>query len=294
MKRILKLGIGAALSIALLAGCGAGNDTGDNGRNNDNAGTTSGEIVVITREDGSGTRGAFVELTGVEKDKTDNTTEEAVVQNKTDGVLTAVAGDESSIGYISLGSLNDTVKALKIDGSEASSETIKSKDYKISRPFNIAVKEDELSDLGKDFIDFIMSKQGQEVVAESYIPAVDDAPEYEAKEVEGNLTIAGSSSVTPVMEQLVEAYQKVNPAAKISVQQSDSSAGVQAVIDGIAEIGMASRNLKDSELKEVSNKEIALDGIAVIVNKNNSMDDISLDNLAKIYTGEILDWEEVK
>lgn len=290
MKRILKLGIGAALSVALLAGCGADNGADNNG----GEGAASGEIVVITREDGSGTRGAFVELTGVEKDKQDNTTEEAVVQNKTDGVLTAVAGDESAIGYISLGSLNDTVKALKIDGAEASSETIKSKDYKLARPFNIAIKEEELSDLGKDFIEFIMSKQGQEVVAGSYIPAIDDAPEFEAKEVEGNLTIAGSSSVTPVMEQLVEAYAKVNPAAKISVQQSDSSAGVQAVIDGIAEIGMASRDLKDSELKEVTNKEIALDGIAVIVNKNNALEDMSLENLANIYTGEILDWEDVK
>lgn len=290
MKRLLKVGLGITLSLSLLAGCGAnnGNESAQNGD------SPSGEIVVITREQGSGTRGAFVELTGIEKDDQDNTTEEAIVQNKTDGVLTSVAGDESSIGYISLGSVNDTIKTLKIDEVDATSENVKSGDYKISRPFNIVFKEDELSDIGKDFNNYIMSKQGQEIVASSYISVSDDAPEYTPSDISGDLTIAGSSSVTPIMEKLVEDYMTLNPNAKIAVQQSDSSAGIQAVTEGIAGIGMVSRDLKDSEKEEVSELKIALDGIAVIVNKNNSVDNMSLDNLAKIYTGEYLDWEEIQ
>lgn len=298
MKRFLKLGLGLTLCASLLAGCGGdnGSDT-DSGNGESGAGDSSaasGEIIVITREQGSGTRGAFVELTGVEENDQDNTTEEAIVQNKTDGVMTSVSGDENSIGYISLGSLNDTVKALKIDGAEASSESIKAGDYKISRPFNIAYKEGELSEGGQDFIKFILSKEGQEIVSEDYIAVVDDAPAYEPSDVSGSLTIAGSSSVTPVMEKLAEAYSAINPNLQIAVQQSDSSAGIKAVVDGISEIGMASRELKDSELSEVKGEAIALDGIAVIVNKNNGVDDMTMDSLKGIYTGEILDWEEVK
>ncbi|NLN41747.1 MAG: phosphate ABC transporter substrate-binding protein, partial [Clostridiales bacterium] len=197
-----------------------------------------------------------------------------------------------AIGYVSTGSLNDTVKALKIDGVAPKTENIKSGDYKLARPFNIATK-DEISELAQDFIDFIMSKEGQEVVAESYISIHDNANPYNGTKSSGKIVVAGSSSVTPVMEKLREAYLEINPNASIEVQQSDSSAGMQAVIDGTADIGMASRELKESEKAELYDLAIAIDGIAVIVNPENPINDLSVEEVKKIYIGEILTWSEI-
>lgn len=258
-----------------------------------------GEITVVSREDGSGTRSAFVELTGVEaKDesgvKVDNTTEEAVVTNSTNVMMTTVAGDANAIGYISLGSLNETVKAVKIDGVEPTVENIKAGAYTLSRPFNIATKEG-MSEVAADFVSYIMSAEGQAVVAESgYIP-LDDAPSYAGKQVAGKVVVAGSSSVTPVMQKLAEAYKAVNPNAEIEVQQSDSTTGMQSALEGICDIGMASRALKDSELEAgLTGTVIALDGIAVIVNQDNAKDDLTLNNVRDIFTGAVLDWSEVQ
>jgi len=282
------------LAFSLLVGCGA-NQNGDSDSKEDFV--LSSEIVVVTREEGSGTRGAFVELTGIEEKgedgtKTDRTTKEAITQMKTDTVLTSVAGEKYAIGYVSTGSLNDTVKVLKIDGIEPTTENIKAGDYKIARPFNIATK-GEISELAQDFIEFIMSKEGQEVVAESYISIDDNAAPYNGTKPSGKIVVAGSSSVTPVMEKLREAYLEINPNATIEVQQSDSTAGMQAVIDGTADIGMASRELKVSEKAELNDLAIAIDGIAVIVNTANPIDDLSIEDVKNIYIGDILTWSEI-
>ena len=248
---------------------------------------------------GSGTRGAFIELTGVEEKnadgvKVDNTTEEAVVTNSTNVMMTTVAGDESAIGYISLGSLNDTVKALQIDGVDATVENIKNGAYTLARPFNIAIKEG-LSEVAQDFVNYILSAEGQQVIADNkYIP-LDDAPAYEGKQVSGKIVVAGSSSVTLVMQKLAEAYQVVNPNAEIEVQQSDSTTGMQSAIDGICDIGMASRDLKDSEKEaDLNGQTIAMDGIAVIVNQNNDLTTLTLAQVKSIFTGEATEWENVK
>lgn len=287
-KQKLSLILAGLMTASLLSGCAQdGNAAGNSGDGGDDA------ITVVTREDGSGTRSAFVELTGVEEDGEDKTTEEAVVANQTEAVMTQVSGNPSAIGYISLGSLNDTVKALKVDGAEASAENVKNGSYKVARPFNIAAKGDP-SPVAQDFINFIMSKEGQEVVADGYIPVDDAAPAFEGTQPEGKIVVAGSSSVTPIMEKLQEAYEKVNPNATIEIQQSDSSAGMSGAIEGTCDIGMASRELKDSELSELTATQIAMDGIAIVVNKDNSLDDISTDSIKGIYTGEITSWADVK
>lgn len=258
----------------------------------------SGPITVISREPGSGTRGAFVELLGVEvKDdagnKTDMTTEEAMISNKTDVMLTQVAGNENAIGYVSLGSLNDTVKALSVDGAEATSENVKAGSYKISRPFNIATK-GEPTGLTKDFIDYILSAEGQEIVSNGYIKINESAAPFAGSKPEGKIVIAGSSSVSPVMEKLREGYLAINSAATIEVQSNDSSAGMKALTDGTCDIGMASRELKESESAELTGVAIALDGIAVIVNPQNPTSLIGSESIKAIYTGEITDWADVK
>lgn len=239
-----------------------------------------------------------MELFGVEEEdkngeKVDMTTPDAKVTNSTSVMMTTVAGDVNAIGYISLGSLNDTVKAVKIDGAEATAENIESGSYKVVRPFNIAVK-DDVSEAAQDFINYIMSEDGQKVVEDNgYIP-VGDKPAYEGTSPKGKIVVAGSSSVTPVMEKLKEAYAEVNPNAEIEVQQSDSTTGMQSVIDGLCDIGMASRELKDSETSEGLNATvIAQDGIAVIVNNDSGIDELSSDQVKSIYTGESLDWEDV-
>ncbi len=257
------------------------------------------EINVISREDGSGTRGAFIELVGVqEKDadgnKVDYTTTEAAISNSTEVVISTVAGDEASIGYISLGSLNDTVKAVSVDGVEATVDNIKSGDYAIARPFNIATS-GEVSEVAQDFINFILSSDGQAIVEENgYISAV-DGEAYEASGAEGKITIAGSSSVTPVMEKLAEAYQAINTGTEIETQESDSTTGMTSAIEGICDIGMASRDLKDSELEAgLDNIVIAKDGIAMIVNTANEVDNLTIDQIKEIYVGDITDWDDVK
>ena len=259
----------------------------------------TGAITVISREDGSGTRGAFIELMGIEQkdengEKVDRTTDEAIVTNSTSVMMTSVAGDASAIGYISLGSLNDTVKAVAIDGVEPTVENIKSGAYTVARPFNIATKGD-VSDVAADFIQFILSAEGQAVVAENgYITVDDAAPAYAAAGVTGAITVGGSSSVTPVMEKLKEAYLAINPNAEIEVQQSDSSTGMNSAIEGVCDIGMASRAVKDSELEAgLVSTTIAMDGIAVIVSNDNPVTDLTTDQVRAIYMGEITDWSEV-
>ena len=282
----MKKFLGILLSLTLLAGATAAMAEFD----------YTQDITVVSREEGSGTRGAFIELLGVEKEdeagnKVDYTTEEAVITNNTNVMMTTVAGNEAAIGYSSMGSLNDTVKALKVDGVEATVENIKSGDYKVSRPFNIATK-GEASEVAQDFISYILSAEGQAVVSENgYIP-LDDAPAYAGKQVSGKIVVAGSSSVTPVMEKLKEAYAALNPNAEIEIQQSDSTTGMQSAIDGVCDIGMASRALKDSELEAgLTGTTIAMDGIAIIVNPANPVDSMTVEEIEQIFTGAVTTWE---
>ena len=257
-----------------------------------------GQINVVTREDGSGTRGAFIELFGLEEknsdgEKVDLTTQNAIVTNSTSVMLTTVAEDGSAIGYASLGSLNDSVKVVDIDAAEATVENIKDGSYKVSRPFNIVTK-DDTNEAAKDFINFILSSEGQAIVEKSgYIP-LDDNGSYKSSVNSGKVVISGSSSVTPVMEKLKEAYAKVNPDVTIEIQQSDSSTGVANTVDGTADIGMASRELKDTEEKEgVTATVIAMDGIAVIVNDKNEVDDLTSEQVKDIFAGDTTSWEDL-
>lgn len=256
---------------------------------------TSSAISVMSREDGSGTRGAFIELMGIEEEneageKVDNTTEEAVITNSTSVMMTGVAGDVNAIGYISLGSLNDTVKALKVDGAEATVEAINAGEYKIARPFNIATM-GEVSEIAQDFIDFILSAEGQAVIEENGYISIAEGEAFAGGNVEGKIVIAGSSSVTPVMEKLSEAYKAVNPSAEIELQLSDSTTGMNGAIDGVCDIVMASRALKDSEIeKGLTGTTIAMDGIAVIVNNANPVEELSSEMIKAIYVGEVTTW----
>lgn len=289
-KKLVSMVLLTALMVGTFAGCGGGEDAAT-GFDKEN------DISVISREDGSGTRGAFIELFGIEEkdangNKKDHTTKEATIAPKTDVMLTNVSGDDYAIGYVSLGSLNDSIKALNIDGVEATAENVKNGTYQIARPFNIATK-GEATGLAKDFIDYIMSAEGQTVVADSYISIEDGAAPYAGDMPSGKIVIAGSSSVTPIMEKLVEAYQAINPNAEIEVQMSDSTAGMQAVMDGTCDIGMASRELKDSESSNLKSLAIALDGIGIIVNKNNDMVELTSAQVKSIFTGETTMWSEI-
>lgn len=269
-----------ALAATMLASCGGSSD----------------KITVISREDGSGTRGAFIELTGIEEkdsngNKTDNTKKDALICKSTDVVLTQVSGDKNAIGYISFGSLNDTVKALKVEGVEPSTATIESGDYKIVRPFNIAVK-DGLSDAAQDFENYILSSEGQDIIEKAgYIKIDKSAAAYASNNASGKVVVSGSSSVTPVMEKLAEAYQKANTNVTVDVQQSDSSTGIKDAINGTSDIGMASRDISDDELSQgIKSVTIAQDAIAVIVNKDNAVEDITMDEIKAIYTGSKTTW----
>ena len=256
-------------------------------------------ISVLSREDGSGTRGAFIELFGIEKKdasgkKIDYTTDEAAITNSTAVMLTSVAGDNYAIGYVSLGSLNDSVKAVKIDGADATVANINNGSYKISRPFNIAVKEG-LSPVAQDFVNFIISDDGQKIIAANKYIKIQNTKAYSSNKASGKVVVAGSSSVSPVMEKLIEAYKGVNPNAKIELQTSDSTTGVTNAINGTCDIGMASRALKDSEkAKGVQEITIAIDGIAVIVNKLNPVADMTKTQVEQIFTGNITKWSAVK
>ncbi len=298
MKKFLALTATVAMVASMAVGCG---NSGDSDKTDGKAGTefdAANDISVVSREDGSGTRGAFIELFGIEEkdasgEKVDNTTEESNITNSTSVMLSTVADNEYAIGYVSLGSLNDTVKALKVDGAEPTEENIKSGEYKVARPFNIATK-GEVSEVAQDFIDFILSTEGQAVVSESGYIALDNVQAYAGSKPAGKVSIAGSSSITPVMEKLKEAYLKINPSAEIEIQESDSTTGMTSVADGICDIGMASREVKDEELaKGLKATVIATDGIAVIVNKANTLDDITSDQVKSIYVGDALSWDEI-
>ncbi len=249
---------------------------------------------MVSREDGSGTRSAFSELMGVVKDDKDNTTDTAEVTNSTSVMLTTVAGNKAAIGYVSLGSLNDTVKAVKVDGVEATAENVKAGKYAVSRPFNIVTGKD-LTPLAQDFISYILSTDGQAVVDEKGYISITQGETYKASGQTGTLTIAGSTSVAPLMEVLADKYMALNSGVKIEIQQSGSSAGITSAVEGVCQIGMASRELKDSETaKGVTATKIAMDGIAVIVNKDNSCSELTSDQIRKIYTGETTQWSDLK
>ena len=308
-KKLLSAVLIGALAITSLVGCGNTDTTTDGNADTsveseadsaaDTASFDTSEYINVTsREDGSGTRGAFIELFGVEEkdadgNKIDNTTEEAVITNSTEVMLTTIAGDDYAIGYVSLGSLNDTVNALKIDGAEATADNIKSGDYKISRPFNIATKGDATG-VAADFINYILSEDGQKVIEDNGYISQGNSGAFTSDNSEGKIVVAGSSSVTPVMEKLKEAYLAVNTAAEIEIQESDSTTGMTAAMDGTCDIGMASRELKDSETEGgLTAQVIAMDGIAVIVNKNCPVTDMTTDNVKGIFTGAVTTWDEV-
>lgn len=297
MKKFMKK-TGSILVAGMMVAClvtGCGTKGADNSANQSGV---SGTISVVSREDGSGTRGAFVELTGVEEkdadgNKVDHTTVDAIIANSTDVVLNNVAGDSNAIGYVSMGALNDTVKAVKVDGVEATTDNVKAGTYAISRPFNIAVsKENALSDAAQDFYNYIMSAEGQQIVEDNkYIKINESAGEFKSNNAKGKVVVAGSSSVTPVMEKLAESYQQINPDVTIEVQQSDSTTGMTSAMEGTCDIGMASRGLSDEEAEKLNATSIALDGIAVVVNSKNEVSDLTLDQIKQIYIGELTDWD---
>ena len=289
MKKSLKKCLGAVLLMA----AGAGSCCFAAGKWNKKS-----QIDVISREDGSGTRGAFIEIFGIEKKnaegkKIDYTTEEAAITNSTAVMLSSVAGDKYAIGYVSLGSLNNSVKALQIDGAEASVENINNGSYKISRPFNIAVK-DNLSAVATDFVNYILSDEGQNVIAANKYIKVKTSGTFQTKAPKGKVVVAGSSSVSPVMEKLIEAYKKINPNATLELQTSDSTTGVTNAINGTCDIGMASRSLKSSEKeKGVNEVTIAIDGIAVIVNQENPTVGLTKAQVESIFTGKVEKWNKI-
>lgn len=299
LKKLLAVTAVVAMTAVSIVGCGSSDEKkAEGGKDEKVEWDASNDISVVSREDGSGTRGAFIELFGVEKkdengEKMDMTTEEAAITNSTSVMMNTVSGNEYAIGYISLASLDDSVKAVKIDGAEATVENIKSGDYKIQRPFNIVTK-DGISEVAQDFVNYIMSPEGQKVVEDNSGIPMDDVKPYESNGATGKIVVAGSSSVSPIMEKLKEAYLKVNTGAEIEIQTSDSTTGVTSVIDGLCDIGMASRELKDTELSEgVTPTVIALDGIAVIVNNDSTVEELSSEQVKSIYTGEVLTWDEV-
>ena len=305
MRKLAVLALSAALVMGTMTGCGS---TNSDAKNSDNAGAnksassetgfdTSKDISVVSREDGSGTRGAFIELTGVEEkdadgNKVDNTTLDASITNSTEVMMTTVSGNDYAIGYASLGSLNDTVKAVKVGGVEATADNINAGTYTLARPFNI-VTGDSVSEVAQDFINYIMSEDGQKIISDNGYIEVENTGSFTSTEAKGSIVVAGSSSVTPVMEKLKEAYAKVNANASIEIQESDSTTGVNSAIEGTCDIGMASRNLKDEE-KGVKATAIAKDGIAVIVNNNNTIDDLTVDQIKDIFTGAVTTWADVK
>ena len=291
----------ATMTAGLAVGCGSSSDSGSSDSSSADSKSSdwdsSNDITIVSREDGSGTRGAFIELFGIEEkkdgEKVDMTTDDAQITNSTSVMLTTVAGDDYAIGYVSLGSLNDTVKALKIDGEEATEQNIKDGKYKICRPFNIATKKGADNEVAKDFIAYIMSKEGQQVISDNGYIGDDSAEAYAGSKPSGKAVVGGSSSVSPVMEKLIEAYKKVNTGAEIELQTTDSTTGMTSAIDGSYDIGMASRELQDEEKDKLDSQVIATDGIAVIVNKNNTTDELSSDQVKTIYTGDATTWDEV-
>lgn len=317
MKKVLSAMLALMLCASMLAGCGDNNSSASEGTDSTSSGTSSaaqessqaeesseasaegtsasGPITVISREDGSGTRGAFVELLGVEdEDGNDMTTVSAEISNSTEVVIQSVAGNTGAIGYISLGSLDGTVKGVKIDGVEPTAENVASGDYTVSRPFNVATKGELQNEAAQDFMNYIMSAEGQAVVEEAgYIP-VEGAETFTSTSPSGSVTISGSSSVSPLMEKLKEAYEAVNPNVSIELQTSDSTTGMTNAINGMCDIGMASRELKQEELDQgLLNTVIATDGIAIIVNNDSPIEELTSEQVRDIYLGSITDWSEL-
>ena len=301
MKKFIAVLAAASMVAAMAAGCGSNEDTSANGDAATEEGGESGSwdaanmITAVTREEGSGTRGAFTELFGVvDEEDNDMITLDAQTTNSTSVMMTTVSENEYAIGYISLGSLDDSlVKAVKIDGVDATAENIENGTYKVSRPFNVAVKPDSDNAVAKDFMAFIMSTEGQAVVAdEGYIP-VAEVEAYAGEAPEGSCVVGGSSSVSPLMEKLIEAYAEVNPNASIELQTSDSTTGMTNAIEGSYDIGMASRELKEDEAAQLEGTVIATDGIAVIVNLNNTTDDMTVDQVKSIYVGDTTTWDAI-
>ena len=313
MKRKIALVCAAAMALSLAA-CGntaSESTTSESTASESSSATTEAAeetasdfdatqaITVITREEGSGTRGAFIELTGVEEkneagEKVDNTSAGAATQNSTNGVMTTVANDETAIGYISLGSLNDTVKAVTVGGVTASAETVKDGTYTLARPFNIVTNGEVTDEVAVDFLNFCMSSEGQAIATEEgYIGGEGEA--FESTMPSGSITVGGSSSVSPLMEKLIEAYKAVNANASIELLTTDSTVGVSGALDGTYTIGMASRELKDSEVEAGAvGTVLAMDGIAVIVNPANPIEDLTTDQIKSIYVGETTTWDAIQ
>lgn len=318
MKRKIALVCAAAMALSLAACGNTASTTSDSTASDSTASESSataeaaGEeaaasdfdntqaITVITREEGSGTRGAFIELTGVEEkndagEKVDNTSAGAATQNSTNGVMTTVANDETAIGYISLGSLNDTVKAVTVGGVTASADTVKDGTYTLARPFNIVTNGDATDPVAVDFINYCLSAEGQALATEEGYIGSDDAAAFEGTQPSGSITVGGSSSVSPLMEKLIEAYEAVNPNASLEMLTTDSTIGVSGALDGTYTIGMASRELQDSEVEAGAKATVlAMDGIAVVVNPANPIADLTTEQIKSIYTGETTTWDAIQ
>ena len=279
MKKIATVLMSMVMLGSILTGCGTG---------------ANSAITVVSREDGSGTRSAFTEIVGVAEDDVDNTVQTAEITNSTSVMMTTVAGNENAIGYISLGSLNDSVKAIKVDGVAATVENVKSGEYKVARPFEICIPKDGATELAQDFIDYILSDDGQAVIEEEGYITVASGNTYESSDKEGKITIAGSTSVAPVMEKLAEQYNELSPNVVIEIQQTGSSAGIESVTQGACDIGMSSRSLKVEELENLKAINIAMDGICVIVNVNATVDDLTAEQIKDIFVGNIMDWSELQ
>ncbi|MDY3052790.1 MAG: substrate-binding domain-containing protein [Ndongobacter sp.] len=302
-KTVFFSGLVSLLLTAALSGCGAGSAKGDastaSTQETAEQGARDAEINVVVREDGSGTRAAFNEITGVltknGDTETDGTFVEAAVQNATDLVLTYVSGDEHAIGYVSLGSLNDSVHAVSIDGAQANAEEIVAKRYPLARPFHLVYREQELSAEAKDFLSYVRSKEGQSLVSKvGFLPIAENGQPYQSTErMSGKITVQGSTSVTPLMEKWIEAYRELQPDVQIEMTSNGSGAGITAVMEGNADIGMASRDLKEQEASEVQSSMVAMDGIAVIVHPNNSIQGLTLEQVRQIFTGELRRWSEL-
>ena len=279
MKKLTKVFLSMVFAGAMLTGCGS----------------SSATITAVTREEGSGTRGAFVELMGVvDEDDNDITTVNAEITNSTSVMLTTVAGNPAAIGYVSLGSLSDEVKAIKVDGVAATVEDINNGTYKVARPFLVAYKDGSLTDVAQDFLNFIMSDDGQAIINEEGYISVAEGNTYTASGMSGRIVLAGSTSVSPVMEVLADAYKALNPDVTIEIQQTGSGAGITSAIEGVCDFGMSSRALTDEEAAELVNTQIATDGIAVVVNNENPVEDMTSDQIKGIYLGEITDWSEIQ
>ena len=295
MKKNSKIIVAIIAVVAIVAGMFAACSTNDEDKKDNSGASSLGNVTVISREEGSGTRDAFTELMDiVDEDKNDLTVETAEITNSTSVMMSTVAGNVNAIGYVSLGSLSNDVKALSLDGVAPSTYTVKNGSYKLQRPFNIAYIDGKLNDVAKDFISFIMSKEGAKVVdAEGYI-SIDTNSSYTSTGMSGVVTLAGSTSVAPLMNVLADEYKKLNPDVKIEIQESGSSAGIQSAIEGAVDIAMSSRDLKDDEATKLKSEKIALDGIAVIINNNNPCNNITAQQVKQIYIGEIKTWDDVK